>query len=129
MKSRTAANPGSAPRGEATLGAPASRAGAKNMDRVYKRSIPDAIHRLEALRTQFADVDPKTDWTRLRVEPLLAHAKSLRGLLRSRSFARETSRLRTGVGMFHADLVYLQDNIRGLEKILISERTRALRRR
>ena len=47
------------------------------MDRAYKQDIPSVIKRLEGLRDAFATLDSKTDWTRLRIEPLLEHAKSL----------------------------------------------------
>jgi hypothetical protein len=99
------------------------------MDRVYKQDIPNVIKILEELRGEFARLDSKTDWTRLRIEPLLEHARQLARLLRSRRFARETGRLRSGVGMFHADLVYFRENIRGLKNILESETKAALHRR
>jgi hypothetical protein len=101
----------------------------REMDRVYKRGIPDVVRSLEGLRAEFDHLDSKTDWRRLRIDPLLEHAKLLDRLLRSREFGRETARLRTGVGMFHADLVYFRDNIRGLKKVLASERKAAQRRR
>jgi hypothetical protein len=95
------------------------------MDRTYKQDIPSFIKRLEHMRDEFAAIDSKTDWTRLRIEPLLEHAKSLDRLIHARQFARETTRLRHGVAMFHADLVYFRDNIQGLNKILESERKAA----
>ena len=99
------------------------------MDRVYKRGIREVARTLQDLRDQFAALDSKTDWTRLRVEPLLDHAKELTSLIESREFARETARLRSGVEMFHADLVYFGDNIRGLKRALTAEQKAALRRR
>jgi hypothetical protein len=99
------------------------------MDRVYKRGIPDIVKSLEQLKVEFVNLGSTTDWTRLRIEPLLEHAKLLDRRLRSRKFARETARLRAGVGMFHADLVYFGENIRGLRKILASERKAAQHRR
>ena len=98
------------------------------MDRVYKRGIPGVIKSLEDLKTDFESLGPTTDWTRLRIEPLLKHAKLLDRLLRSKEFAREAARLSAGVDMFHADLVYFGENIRGLKKVLASERKAAPRR-
>jgi hypothetical protein len=99
-----------------------------SMDRAYKQDIPSVIKRLEGLRDAFAALDSKTDWTRLRIEPLLEHAKSLDRLIHTRQFARETTRLRRGVAMFHADLVYFRGNLQGLKKVLESERKAAPRR-
>lgn len=56
----------------------------------------------------------RTDWTKLRVEPLLEHVKRLDQILTSPKFARETVRLRKGVAMFHADLVYLRTNMKAM---------------
>ncbi len=95
------------------------------MDRVYKGSIPAAIKDLVRLKLEFARLEPKTDWTELRIKPLLSHAKQLDRLLKSRRFSGEIERLRRGVEMFHADLVYFRDNIRGLEKLLQKERKAA----
>jgi hypothetical protein len=99
-----------------------------SMDRAYKQDIPSVIKRLERLRDAFATLDSKTDWTSLRIEPLLEHAKSLDRLIHARQFARETTRLRRGVAMFHADLVYFRENIQGLKKVLESERKATPRR-
>jgi hypothetical protein len=99
-----------------------------SMDRAYKQDIPSVIKRLEGLRDAFATLDSKTDWARLRVEPLLEHAKSLDRLIHTRQFARETTRLRRGVAMFHTDLVYFRENLQGLKKVLESERKTAPRR-
>ena len=98
------------------------------MDRAYKQDIPSVIKRLERLRDAFVTLDSKTDWTSLRIEPLLEHAKSLDRLIHARQFARETTRLRRGVAMFHADLVYFKGNIQGLKKVLESERKAAPQR-
>jgi len=98
------------------------------MDRAYKQDIPSVIKRLEGLRDAFATLDSKTDWTRLRIEPLLEHAKSLDRLIHLRQFARETTRLRRGVAMFHADVVYFRQNLQGLKNVLESERKAAPRR-
>jgi hypothetical protein len=95
------------------------------VDRVYKGDIPAARRALERLKAEFSRFDSKTDWRRLRIQPLLEHARSLERLLRSPRFARETSRLPRGVPMFRSDLVYLRENIRALRAILASERKSA----
>ena len=92
------------------------------MDRSYKEDIPRAKRALEELRNEFAGVASTTDWTKLRIEPLLDHAKSLERVLRSPKFARETARLRRGVVMFHADLICLRENVKALKEILAVER-------
>ena len=92
------------------------------MDRVYKEDIPANRKELEQLREDFSSIRSKTDWNKLRVDPLLAHARSLERLLQARQFARETSRLPRGVVMFHSDLVYLRENVKALKAILESER-------
>jgi hypothetical protein len=99
------------------------------MDRTYKQDIPSVIKRLEHIRDEFGAIESKTDWIRLRIEPLLEHAKSLDRLINTRQFARETARLSRGVEMFHADLVYFRENVQGLRKVLESERKSATRRR
>ena len=91
------------------------------MDRVYKEDIPASRRALEELKRQFSRLDSKTDWSKLRIEPLLEHARTLERLLRSPRFSRETSRLRRGVVMFHSDLVYLRENVRALKVILKAE--------
>ena len=92
------------------------------MDRSYKEDIPIMRRTLVELKEEFSGVISTTDWTKLRIEPLLDHAKSLERLLRSPKFARETARLRRGVVMFHSDLVYLRENVKALKKILEVER-------
>ena len=88
------------------------------MDRSYKEDIPKTKRALEELKKEFSGVASTTDWTNLRIEPLLDHVKSLERLLRSPKFARETARLRRGVVMFHSDLVYLRENVKALKEIL-----------
>ena len=88
------------------------------MDRSYKEDIPKTKRALEDLKKEFSGVASTTDWTKLRIEPLLDHVKSLERLLRSPKFARETARLRRGVVMFHSDLVYLRENVKALKEIL-----------
>lgn len=73
---------------------------------------------LEELSDGFARIEVKTDWTRLRIEPLLNHVDLLETVMRSKRFEGEVSRLRRRVSMFHSDLVYLRDNIRELRKTL-----------
>jgi hypothetical protein len=55
---------------------------------------------------------------------VLKHVTQLERLLRSPKFARESTRLRKGVAMFHADLVYLRANIKALKEILAAEQRR-----
>ena len=92
------------------------------MDRSYKEDIPKNRRALEQLKKEFLDVTSTTDWTKLRIEPLLEHVKFLERLLRSPKFSRETSRLRRGVEMFHSDLVYLRENVKTLKDILKIEK-------
>ncbi len=92
------------------------------MDRSYKEDIPKAKRALEELKEAFSGVASTTNWTKLRIEPLLDHVKYLERLLRSPKFARETARLRRGVVMFHSDLVYLRENVKALKEILEVER-------
>ena len=94
------------------------------VDRVYKAAIPQLREELVRLKAEFSRLDSGTDWTRLRVEPLLRHAEALERLLSQPDFAKEYSRLRKGVVMFHSDLVYLRDNVKALKKALESEKKR-----
>jgi hypothetical protein len=93
------------------------------MDRSYKEDIPKARRALAELKKEFSALASTTDWTKLRIEPLLDHVKSLERLLRSSKFARETARLRRGVVMFHSDLIYLRENVKALKEILAVERS------
>jgi hypothetical protein len=77
---------------------------------------------LEELRESFSNLGSRTDWTKLRIEPLLKHLQSLEQLLESGEFSREFSRLTKGVELFHSDLVYFRTNVKGLEKVLQSEK-------
>ena len=93
------------------------------VDRVYKADLPRLRKKLEKLREDFSIIEStKTDWTKLRIEPLLKHLDSLEGLLNSEEFASEFSRLTKGVVLFHSDLVYFRTNIEGLEKLLRSQK-------
>lgn len=92
------------------------------VDRVYKEDLPRLKKALEELREEFSDLGPsKTDWARLRIDPLLKHIDSLEQLLHSKEFSQEFSHLRKGVVLFHSDLQYLRENVKGLEKLLQSE--------
>ena len=93
------------------------------VDRVYKEQLPRLRNDLEKLKESFSSLGPlRTDWTKLRIEPLLRHLDSLEQLLNSEEFSRESSRLTKGVRLFHSDLVYLRENIKGLEKVFLSEK-------
>ncbi len=92
------------------------------VDRVYKQDIPKLRKDLEKLKENFSYLGSKTDWIRLRLEPLLKHLESLEQLSESDKFSREFSRLKKGVELFHSDLVYFRTNVRGLEKILEAEK-------
>ena len=52
------------------------------MDRSYKEDIPKTRRALEELGKEFSGVASATNWTKLRIEPLLDHVKSLERLLR-----------------------------------------------
>ena len=94
------------------------------VDRVYKAGIPALKKALEKLKTEFSALNSRTDWAKLRVEPLLRHVKELETQLKSQG----SSRLTKGVRLFHSDLVYLQENVKGLKKVLQSEK-KSLQRR
>ncbi len=91
------------------------------MDKVYKKDIPTYKDALVDLRREFSHLQTSTDWTKLRVEPLLEHVIRLERLLRAPKFSKETARLRNGVAMFHADLVYLRANLKALKEIISIE--------
>jgi hypothetical protein len=95
------------------------------VDRVYKEDLPRLRNALEELRENFSNLgSSKTDWAKLRIDPLLKHLDSLEQLSHSKEFSGEFSRLRKGVGLFHSDLVYFRENVEGLEKLLQSEKNR-----
>ena len=87
------------------------------VDRVYKAGIPALRKDLQKLRTDLTRLDSRTDWVKLRVDPLLRHAQELERQLKSQG----SSRLTKGVRLFHSDLVYLRENVNGLSEILRSE--------
>jgi hypothetical protein len=92
------------------------------MDRSYKEDVPKNRRALARLKSEFLGVASTTDWTKLRIEPLLEHVRFLERLLRSPKFSWETSRLRRGVVMFHSDLIYLRENVKALKEILKVEK-------
>lgn len=92
------------------------------MDKVYKGDIPRHRQTLLDLKREFARLRSATDWTALRIDPLLEYVTSLERLLRSAKFSREGARLRKGVGLFHSDLIYLRTNIKVLKDILAGEK-------
>lgn len=87
------------------------------VDRVYKGAIPEFRRTLEHLRKEISGLDSTTDWVRLRVDPLLKHARELERVLSSPRFSSEISRLKRGVSMFHSDLVYFRTNVNELRKL------------
>jgi hypothetical protein len=92
------------------------------VDRVYKKQLPALRKTLWKLRVNFSNLESKTGWIELRIEPLLKHLGSLEQLLESSEFLGEFSRLTKGVEMFHSDLIYFRTNVKALEKILQSEK-------
>ena len=94
------------------------------MDRVYKAAIPQLRKDLEQVRKEFSDLKPRTDWVRLRLDPVLKHAEELERRLSSAKFSAEFSRLTKGVSLFHSDLVYLRTNVNELRRLLQSEKKR-----
>ena len=95
------------------------------VDRVYKASLPRLRNALLELRRNFTDLpNSKTDWVAIRINPLLRYLESLELSLHSPEFSGEFSHLRKGVELFHSDLVYLRVNVKGLEKLLQSEKSR-----
>jgi len=70
----------------------------RNMvDRVYKSDIPALRKDLENLKNDFSGLGLKMDWKKLRIEPLLHHARFLERVLRSEKFSQEAARLTRGV--------------------------------
>jgi len=95
------------------------------VDRVYKEDLPQSRKKLEDLRQEFVKLGPSgTRWAKLRIEPLLKHVETLEHLIHSDEFSNESSRLTKGVELFHSDLVYIRQNVKGLQKLLLSERRR-----
>jgi len=102
-----------------------SRQATRMVDRVYKEDLPQSRNKLEGLKEEFVKLGPSgTRWARLRIDPLLKHVDTLEHLIHSDEFSGESSRLTRGVELFHSDLVYIRQNIKGLQKLLISEKRR-----
>jgi hypothetical protein len=98
------------------------------VDRVYKAQLPRLRNALEELKEDFSRLGPtKTEWAKLRIEPLLKHVEALEQLLHSRESSPESSRLSKGVELLHSDLVYFRTNVKGLQKLLQSEKKSAMR--
>lgn len=95
------------------------------MDRAYKEDIPRFKKALSELQAEFSAISSRTNWSRLRIEPLLRHVAALEALLCSPKFTSETARLRAGVSMFRSDLIYLRTNIKALKDLLAKEKARA----
>ncbi len=95
------------------------------VDRVYRTDLPRIRMNLLNMRREFSALDPSTDWVRLRVDPLLAHLDQLRAMIRIWDFSRH----RGSVTLLHADLVYFRNNVRGLQRVLSSERRMSRRKR
>ena len=94
------------------------------VDRAYKAGIPALRKSIEQLRAEFSKLHAPTDWARLRVDPILKHAREMERSLTSPKFSGEFSRLKKGVALFHSDLVYLRANVRELQRILATEKQR-----
>jgi hypothetical protein len=94
------------------------------VDRVYKADLPAVRKALEKLKKEFSRLNTRTDWGKLRVGPLLRHVKVLEQQLKSQG----SSRLTKGVRLFHSDLVYFRENLKGLNEVLQSEK-KSLQRR
>jgi hypothetical protein len=47
------------------------------VDRVYKGGIPELRKDLEKLRDDFLNLGSKTNWVKMRIEPVLRHAETL----------------------------------------------------
>lgn len=95
------------------------------VDRVYRSDLPRLRRTLLDLKRRFSRLETSTDWVRLRIDPLLAHARNLESRVRR----WESEGIRGGVPMLHSDLVYLRENVRHLESALFSESRRNRRRR
>lgn len=96
------------------------------VDRVYKADLPRMRSALEKLRDDFSKLgQTRMAWTKSRIEILLKHVRSLEASLYSEDFSSDFSQLRKGVELFHSDLAYLRTNVKGLNKLLQSEKRSA----
>ena len=102
------------------------------VDKVYKKNLPALRNALEELRENFSNLSSRTDWIKLRIEPLLKHLRSLEQLLESEEFSREFSHLTKGVELFHSDLSILEQMLEGwkrffsLRKNFLGEKTKEI---
>jgi hypothetical protein len=53
------------------------------VDRVYKHELPAERKAIEKLREDSSNLGSKTNWTKLRIEPLPKHLEELEQLLAS----------------------------------------------
>jgi hypothetical protein len=94
------------------------------VDRVYQSGIPRLRKSLEDLRREFNGLGTRTDWARIRIEPVLRHAQALERILLAPRHTQALGRLTRGVALFHSDLVYLRTNVQELRRLLETERSR-----
>lgn len=92
------------------------------VDRVYRSDLPALRKAFSELRSEFSRLEDRSDWVRLRIDPLLQHVERLERLVPQ----WESSPMRGGVPMLHSDLVYLRENLRRLQTRLdaVQERRR-----
>lgn len=95
------------------------------VDRVYKNDLPRLRGALLGMKAEFSRLEPRTDWVRLRIDPLLRHLRELEALIPR----IEASGLHGGVPQLHSDLVYLRQNVEALKARLAAETKRGPGRR
>jgi hypothetical protein len=95
------------------------------VDRVYRSDLPHMREVLLNMRKEFLKANPSTAWVRLRIDPLLTHLEQLRTMVPE----WDSSGPLGGVPMLHSDLVYFRQNVRGLQRVLASERKRSRKQR
>ena len=93
------------------------------VDRVYRSDLPALRKAFSELRSEFSRLEGRSDWVRLRIDPLLRHVERLERLVP----LLDSSPLRGGVSMLHSDLVYLRENLRGLQARLAAAQQRRRR--
>ena len=47
------------------------------VDRLYKKDLPRLRAALFEMRSEFSQIEPRTDWVRFRIDPLLTHLNRL----------------------------------------------------
>lgn len=92
---------------------------------IHQADLPRLRKTLLNMRKEFSQFDPSTDWVRLRIDPLLAHIDQLKAMVRIWDSSRQSG----GVPMLHSDLVYFRENVKGLGRVLASERRRSRKQR